>query len=421
VLSSTYGVDLSQLTSMSTEQQIDEMGNTVTVTFTFYQSSSDVGVLADNYLALFKGRGGFADTISGAVSNGRLVPGETADSASGAVFAAGFVNVDTLKMLIPSEQMNSNATAAFGAFMSGAVSFAGSVSFWEYGAQPSGGAGGFNLLNLLGTGTTPSYSPTSDFSFLLTFAPPGEDLGGGAEIPNVKIVTSVPLSEDEINAIYDFLEEMGYIVRLRNGVPSPSDFQIDTTGITLPLNVEVTKTITGGETATVTVTVVNKDTKPMTNVTISDDGSLAGYTTGVGFVSGDTSATWGTILPGESRTITYTVRIDNPGVYTFEPARISYSEDGTQFSDSSNIVETVASRPFFLLVPFELVALTWQTGSQLLDLATGRGVIMMSVVTLAVVLFFAWEGVKSYKRWKGVKEPSVAPQAAGGDTPATPQ
>lgn len=420
ILSSMYGVDLSQVTSFSIQPSEDPTGSTPMISLALYQSSSDIGVLADNYLSPFEGRGGFIDAIKGAVDNGRLVPGKTGDSATGAVFAAGFVNVDVIKQYFPEEEIPAEVKSTLGAFLSGTVSFAGGASFWTHGAQPSGSPGGLNLLNLLGEGATPTYSSSSDLSVLLTFTPPGENIGG-TDVPNVKISTNVPLTQDELNSIYSALEDMGYIVDVKQGAPSPSDFQIDTTDLTLPLNVEVTKTIIGGDTSTVTVTIQNKDTKPMTDVTIDDGSTLAGYTTGAELVSGSTTGAWDVIPPGESRTITYMVRMDNPGVYTLEPANLSYTDNGVRFSDSSNVVETAANRPFALFVPFELAALIWQTGSQLLDIATGRGVIIMSVITLAFVALIAWDGFKTYKKYSRRGEASEAPRSVSGDKSEAPQ
>jgi len=170
----------------------------------------------------------------------------------------------------------------------------------------------------------------------------------------------------------------------------------------------------------VTVIVKNKDTKPMTDVRVDDRATIASYTTSAGLLSGSTTGSWDVIPAGESRTITYRLRIDNPGVYTLQPADLSYTDQGTQFSDSSNRVETLAYRPSVLMIPLELAALTWQTGSQLLDMVTGRGVIIMSVITLAFAAFVVWEGVKSYRRWSRRGAISEAPQSVSGDTSEAP-
>lgn len=419
-LSSTYGVDLSQLTMFSFNLGGNETEKMPTMTLVLYQSSVDVGVLADTYLRQFKDRGGFVDALRSAVGSGRLIPRKAEGSASGSVFAAGFINVDAIKTYVPADQIPRNVTEALGPFLSGPVSFAGSVSFWKHGAQPSGGAYSLDIINLLGASGTPSYSPDSDLSLLVALAPPGEDLGGGAETPNVKISTNVPLSQAELDAIYHFLEEMGYIVKVRQGPPSTNDFQVNASGLILPPNTEVTKTISGGETATVTVVVKNKDTRPITDVKVDDGATLESYGAGAELLSGNMTGSWDIIPASESRTITYTVRLSNPGVYTLQPAALSYISEGTRFSDTSNSVETVASRPFPLLVPFELAALTWKTGSQFLDMVTGRGMMIMSVITVAFIAYVAWDGIRSYRRWRRRGEASEAPRSVSGDTSGAP-
>ncbi len=396
MLSDAYGVDLSQLTSFNIKSEDwGEEANMPLVTISFYQSDSDMGVFADNYLNVVESHGGFVDAIKGAVSNSRLIPGETSNSATGALFAAGFVNVDVISQYIPAEEIPTNMKKTLGAFLKGSVSFAGGVSFWDHGKQPAGGSADLDILNLLGDSVTPSYSPNSDLSFLVTLAPPS----GGKETPNVNISTNVSLSQNEIDAVYSFLNDMGWIGEVKQGTPKSGDLQIDANGVTLPLDVDVTKTITGSETSTVTITVANSDTEPMTDVIIDDSGSLSGYTTGIELVSGTPIGTWEVIPPGETRTITYSVRIDNPGVYTLQPANLSYTGGGVEFSDVSNRVEAVVSRPLFIFTPFELVALTWVTGSQILDMATGRGTIIMAAITLALVALVMWDGLKSYRHW----------------------
>lgn len=421
-LSSTYGVVLNQLAALSIKPgDGGEGGDMPMITMAFYHSFTEVETLAGDYLTQFGDRGGFVDAVNDAVANGRLIPGETGDSASGAIFATGFINIDAIKGFFPTDAASGETGDAFNAFLSGSIDFSGGLAYWNQGEQPVGSSGVLDILNLLGSSTTPTYSSASDLSLLITAAPPGENIGGAEDVPNVKISTSVPLTQEELDSIYSLLEDMGFVIRIRTGEPEAPDFQIDTSTITLPLNVGFTKVVTGGETATVTLTVENRDTKPMTNVVVDDSASLGGYSTGLSLTGGSTTGRWETIPPGESRSITYTIEMDNPGVYTLQPARLDYAGGGAEFSDSSNKAETVASRPFFLFAPFELAALTWSTGSQLLDMVTGRGVIAMSVLTLGVFALVAYDGVKSYRRWRRPKEASEAPQLVSGDTSGAPQ
>jgi len=416
VLSSTYGVDLSQLTSFSFRPSENDTENVPMITVSIFQSSSDVDVLARNYLTKFTGRGGFVDVVKSAVVSGRLIPDRADGSASGSIFAAGFVNVNALKAYFPGEEVPAEMSEFYNE-LGGSIDFAGGVSFWRRGEQPSGNNGDVDVLTLLGVSGVPSYSADSDLSIFMTFALPSDKSTEGQK---VNISTNAALSADELDALKGFFEKQGYSVDINQGALTLSDFVIDTGSLTLPPNVVVTKTITGDSTLTVTIKVENRDTKPITDVTIDDSSSLNNYDD-ADLVSGSPKSTLGAINPGETRTITYTIRVDQPGVYTFDSATVTYAGGGETYRDTTNTVETPPKRPFPLLIPFELLALTWTTGSQLLDMATGRGVLIMSVVTLAVVLFFVWEGVKSYKRWKSGKTPSVAPQVVDGYTPAAPQ
>ncbi len=416
-LGGAYGVDLFPVTALSMRPGEGGEGGAggyiPQISFAFYVSQSGLESFAGKYLDDYAGRGGFADTLQTAVENGRLIPGKTPDSASGSLFFAGFVNVDTLTKYYPKEELGGNLTTIFGPLLDGPIGFAGSASYWEHGTEPSGGAYVFDILSLLGAETPPSYSADSDLSALLVAVPPGEDIGGAGDSPNVKLSTSVPLAQEELDAVYRALESMGYIVRVKPETTlSESDFRLDLTGIVLPLNVEVTKTVTPGSTSTVTVTIKNNDIKSMTDVTLNDSNALSSYSSSIRLVSGDTEGRWAAIAPGETKTITYSIQTQNPGTYSLEPAALSYSSDGQSFRSSSNLVEFDGGRPSPLLMPFELLATTWGAGKHLLDFVTGgNGFVAMAAVTLIFLALIAWEGVRSYRRWSKGKLPTVSPQA----------
>lgn len=416
-LGGAYGVDLFPVTALSMRPgeggEGGAGGNIPQISFAFYVSQSGLESFAGKYLEDYAGRGGFADTLQNAVDNGRLIPGKSPGSASGSIFFAGFLNVDTFTKYFPKEELGGNLTTIFGSLLEGPIGFAGGASYWEHGTEPLGGTYVFDILSLLGAEAPPSYSAGSDLSALLVAVPPGEDIGSAGDSPNVKLSTSVPLTQEELDAVYRALESMGYIVRVKPETTlSGSDFRLDLTGIVLPLNVAVTKTVTPGSTSTVTVTIKNNDTKSMTDVTLNDSNALGSYSSSIRLVSGDTTGQWTTIAPGETKTITYSIQTQNPGVYSLEPAALSYSSDGQAFKGSSNLVEFSGGRPSPLLMPFMLIKTTWGGFAQLFDMVTnGRGFVVMAVSALLFVALVAWEGLRSYKRWSRGKAPTVPPRA----------
>jgi hypothetical protein len=92
-------------------------------------------------------------------------------------------------------------------------------------------------------------------------------------------------------------------------------------------------TTTPGGSTTVTVTVTNEGTDPISNLVITDD-QLASTYSSVS-VSGSTSNTIASLAGGASATLTYTVSFTNEGGYTFYPARISYEYQSNTYQKSS--------------------------------------------------------------------------------------
>ncbi|UCH57062.1 MAG: hypothetical protein JSV18_06915, partial [Candidatus Bathyarchaeota archaeon] len=262
-----YGVDLHQMISFEPPLPIGDEIEVPQLTVVLYQSSADLRDLSASYLNGFIDRGGLVDLIGEAITNQRLIPGATPDSADGSVVLSGFVDLAALVEHIP-EDIPANVTDYLPVDLTGLLGFSGGASYWDHGVESISEGQGIDILGLLGVGEEPSFSDKADMSLVLLVAPNGTDIGG-EEAPKVKITTS--LSEDEplMELVYDFLIESGLLSMVSpGGSIDLSSFEIAVTGVILPLNVEVSKeasplTSAPNSEIEVTVTVRNLDTEPM--------------------------------------------------------------------------------------------------------------------------------------------------------------
>ena len=107
-----------------------------------------------------------------------------------------------------------------------------------------------------------------------------------------------------------------------------------------PPNVAVTKSVSpsttnAGGTVTVTVEVHNLGDTAVNNVEVDDSDTVGTYQLTADIASGSTSGYWAQLDPNEARTITYTVKVTANGVYTLEPATVTYSDEYGDYTKTS--------------------------------------------------------------------------------------
>ncbi|MEE8355366.1 MAG: hypothetical protein V3S09_06020, partial [Candidatus Bathyarchaeia archaeon] len=347
--SEAYQIDLTQLMALNAPFALGESPDSPQLTIVLYQSGAEIGDLASTYLDQFLAKGGLVELISEASSNGRIVPQSTPDSADGGALFSGFVNVELLKEFVPAEYLQ-RVSEYFPVDEWEQMGFSGSVSFWDHGVESVGEGQGLDLLDLMGVDEAPSFSDDSEMSLVLLAAPNGTDIGGD-DVPNLKITTNMPEDDNRLAALYRVLEMLGLIDIAPPEVNlDPSAFEIEVSGVILPLNIEVTKATSPSSPkpnsiVEVTVTVTNLDSAPMRDVTVDDSATIERYQYSSRLIGGSTSGQWSVISPGESRSISYSVEIGEGGIYSFAPAQISYLHETEEFSDASQAHETRVKRP----------------------------------------------------------------------------
>jgi len=194
-----------------------------------------------------------------------------------------------------------------------------------------------------------------------------------------------------------------------------SGFSFTVEGISLPLMVSVTKdvsrtTSSRNSDVEVTVTVRNDDSEAMVDVRLDDGDSLKSYTWGASLSSGSTAQSWTRIGPRETRTITYTVRLSQEGVYSLGPASLEYSHEDLSFSAESNAIEVKVPHPNPLGLLFTGLETVWGSSVGLLDIATaGQGSMILMAITLLVFVLLAFLEYRNLMKWLN-PEPGAAGQ-----------
>lgn len=370
-----------------------------------YQSSTELSDLAEAYLDLFGvERGGIAEVMDEAYRNGRLIPGSSSESADDAVLFAGFVNMDTIGRYVPLEELDRlNVSRLILPSFEVPLGFSGVVSYWERGVQSPPDAHSFDLLRLLGVASPVSFSSDADLSNLLLFAL-NATLEADEGKPAVKLVTTAPLTDPRFEQM---LQELADRIMLTVASPGSlldsSNFQITFSAL-LPLNVQVSKQVTpqaisiNGE-VQVTVTVENDDDYPMEDVVLDDGDAVLGYPASE-VVSGSTRETWSILQPGDSRTLTYTLRLGAGGVYTLRPAEVQYVYEGETFSASSDPAEARVSHPSAPVFFAESIAASWTASAKALDTFTnGNGSMILMASTLVSLALLAFVEIRNFRRW----------------------
>ena len=403
--SDAFGMDLYQMMAFNPPVMGENLTGMSDITFVVYQSSAGLPDMAGTYLDQFTGHGGLAEVMEEASTSGRLFPGATPDSADGTMLLSGFVDLEALSRYILVEDLPSNFTDFLPLDREGPLGFSGGASFWEHGVVTRGDEQTLDILGLLGIEREVSFSADSDMSILLLAAPNGTDVGG-EEFPNVKLTTTLPMDDPRLRYIYEFLSMLGLINLASPGqVIEASSFQLTVSGLTLPLSVRVTKeaspmvTSPNGQ-VLVTVTVHNDDDDPMMDVSLDDGSTIAKYPTSARLVSGSTSGSWGSIGPGETRSISYTVRLGLGGVYSLAPALASYTHGEESYAESSDWLEVRVRQPNPLSIAIMSIRASWKAAADVLDLLTGgNGSTILLGSTLLCVAIIAVLEYRNLRKW----------------------
>ncbi len=401
--SDAFGIRLSQLIALSPPLAEEDDDETPQISVVVYQSPDELRDLAEAYLNLFGvERGGLAEVVEEAYRNGRLIPGENSESADGAIMFAGFINLAALGRYMPLEELDRlNVSSLILPSFDAPLGFSGCLLYWERGVESPPNAHSFDLLRLLGVEPPVSFSSDANLSNLLIVAP-NQTLEEGQV---VKLVTTAHLTDPGFEEIFQELaQRVALTVASPGSLLDRSYFGVTFSAL-LPLDVQVSKEVTPPTASTngevqVTVTVKNNDNYPMEEVAVDDGETVLGYQMSAEIVSGSTKETWWVLEPGESRTLTYTVRLGSGGVYTLRPATVHYLYEDEAFDETSSPAEARVSHPSAPAFVTESVKGLWTASAEVLNLLTnGNGSTIVMASTLGWVALLAFMEVRGFKKW----------------------
>jgi len=412
--SEALDMDLHKLMALSPPMPT-ELGEEIpAISLVIYQSSKDMEWMADDYLGQLTHHGGLIEVVQSASASGTLIPGGATESADGSVLITGLVNpfpvLDRIEGAELPEVVEGVEVPAmledFLALLSGPFGLSGSLSFWDYGVEPEGDEYGFDILEILGYEGEAYFSEDSDFSLMMVATPNETDPEGGAQ-GSVTMAFSHSLNETELEALYGNFPFGDYLELMAPGETLASEsHKASVTGIALPLKVEVSKAaspvrVRAGGTVQISVKVTNQDLKTMENVVVEDGSTTSGYPISVEVVSGSTETSWSRIPPGESRTMTYTLRLGEAGVYSLSSAQLDYSHsEGTFTTGASGRLEVTVSRPNPGAFALSSVASWWTGAVDALNMATrGSGYQILTAVTLLVLGALLYLEIMNARRW----------------------
>ncbi|RJS89779.1 DUF11 domain-containing protein [Candidatus Bathyarchaeota archaeon] len=420
--STTFNAPLTYILTFSPAMMEGGVGETLPVTYTgwevegdetlpnatlvAYGSAAPLGDLVDEFMEVLPvEHGGLAALIHDALDSGALIPGAGPASANGTVLFAGFLDTGMLMDMLPQDSEWSDLLPLLIPSTPMKVGFIGLGSYWLNGVHSPPESHLFDLLALLGLTEPIQFSSDSDLSTLLVVTPNTTITGEGVEegAPILNLVTTVNLSDPEFAPLVEGLENSTSlsISQVEPGAVVESGNYVVTFSALLPLNIQVTKEVSprgvspGGE-VEVTVSVTNNDEYPIEDVFLNDSASIAYYTSSATVTGGNQTAHWDRIEPGETRNITYTVRLESSGVYTLMPAEVGYSYLNATFSATSSTATAVVRSPSAVGALGQTLAVGWSLASEALgDISS----LVLSSAIAAVVLVISFLEYRNFKRW----------------------
>lgn len=384
-LENFYGIDLNQL--IITEFPITEyQGRQLPpLMMAVYFSEDTPETTANRLIAPFLDNGGLIKSIEKGISNDMLIPSDT-NQVIGSVFVSGFIDMSTLKPLLPFQEPPFGLVDEWDAVTNTNMGFFTSFHFIEDVAT-----GKIIDINTMLDVSSSSFSSISDLSLVTLILQRQET---APEAPTGRTVTNIP----ETSMIYSLLAEgvnMFGPSRFNStyGVIEPEFLRTQIYDDFAPsISIDRQASIIDEDKIQVTISVRNEHTASISEVVVNDSQSMRTYPSAK-LSTGTSTVNLGTLSPKETKSMTYTIQIKNSGQYTLSPVKTSFTYESYSYTEKS-LKDIVRTNPPSSI---QLAGLTWSSFGELLNRATnGSGsVVQMGIIGIFVILigFSAFKNV----------------------------
>jgi len=382
-LSDQLGMQFSS--GISVEQ---EVGEDVNITISLFLAGESYVEAEKVLMDMLEGEEGLAAYVYDVYRNGVFTPDATSWSANGTAIALGLVNGwEALELFSGvSEQFNLPAEALAGQLFeeNKLTPFLLQVSFWKQAYHSSPQEHTFDLAEFLRTTEPITASPSADVSLLLLNVPSLEGLGEG-------------------------WNALGEGLAVKALTPGETVLEVATSfNQTFPARLLVTKSmnvthVAEGGAVRVTVEVWNNDTAPVYDVALDDASTQGVYASAVNLTEDSYSERWNVLLGGERINHSYTLALDNIGVYTLPPAQVEYSAHEETYVTSSGVAVVRVDHPPVLEVFKRGATLLWGMTAMFADaIVPPYGAFVASVIALLIIVGVVASIVLSFRRPKPV-------------------
>ena len=384
-LSKYYGVNFRSLISLKQKLFSAE------IFFAAYTTDKDYRFFEGKLMESLKGLdNGFAPSVYEAYLNGVFTPKLKDWSSDGTLIVSGIINYPLLKrvlgiqaMMLP-QSIPKDVTTKLLKFLeaSGLTPFFIQLSLWENLYHSSPQTHTFSIQKLLHLKKPISASKHSSLSVVFLSTPTKATTTTGLEGWEIKGSTAIKtlkagevLKEGKLTFNYIF-----------------------------PPNISVKKlvdktVVDEDSTVKVKVEILNKDTKPIYNITIDDSQTLKTYPTSLTVVEGSPTKKLEKIKAGEKITYTYIIKLKNLGYYTLPPAKITYTCEQKDYSTTTNQAYIKVKKPTIQKIILKEYKLITSYGEKTLNkFVPGYGWIITNLIILAILTIIAYSIYKSFKK-----------------------
>lgn len=339
------------------------------------------------------------------ITDGYLVPGHNIGSVDSSIFIVGDLNLKYF----------GNATSSFTSSFSStgflndtkSIVFMGGIFAKGKIAHSSPSTHTFDASQIFNYQGDVSFSDSKTiYALSLTYPDPnGSAIGGLSKYKTIFYVTianlSVPLGTS--NSSTQVVQGYGSSVGLQS-----VSFQ---TNVTFPADLSVTQSykILSHNVVQVQVSVLNNDTEAVDNLMVNANQFQSEYPGGYTIANGSATISQGTLQPGQSISLKYTLNLEGVGKYIVSSPQLNYTLNGSAFSVTNGQQVISATYPF-ITTSINNIALTVFTSlghfisAPFLAQQLFYGFYFFDLIPVLFVVLAIFFEYRSYAKWRKAKK-----------------